>query len=183
MESSGSGSGQGSGVNTPPCIDNCPVSPLIVMVIPDIGFFMANVSLELMASDDDFDSITFVTNVSSVVQIIPESPIVIVNASIDEEANLTLIVDGENLNAVSTPITRLNISVYANDGQVNSEPCVVTVIIEYLPSAVCLEPSVVRSDIQQRTTTLVRQSRAVTVSLVVSQVSFTRNNSDYNESN
>lgn len=171
------GSGSGSGVrapNSPPTIENCPVSSIVAMVAPEIGEFSVSISILLTANDPDADQVIFTTMLNSVEVVSESSRNIIANVSIETDGSfLELTIDGDVLNPVVVISTVLNVSVVASDGVDFSEPCVVPVTIEYLQAAECQDPEQVRSNDQQALSesTVTQQFFAVLVPLVVIEVS------------
>lgn len=174
---SGMGSGSGSGVrapNSPPTIENCPVSRIVKMVSPEIGQFSVNLSVLLAANDPDADQVTFRTMLNSIVEVVSESsPRVIVNASIKADGSfISLTIDGDVLNPVVVISTEFSVAIVASDGLDISEPCVAMLRIVYLQAAVCQDPEQVRSNLQQATSesTTTQQFFGVQVQLIVDEV-------------
>ena len=144
------------------------------MAAPEIGQFSVYLSVLLTANDPDADQVTFRTMLNSVVENVSAlSPRVIVNVSIEADGSIIeLTIDGDTLNPVVVISTVLSVSIVASDGVDISEPCVVSLIIEYLQAAECQDPEQVRSDLQQVTSesTTTQQFFGVRVPLIVDEV-------------
>lgn len=147
------------------------------MVAPEIGTFPVNIGVLLTATDANADPITFRTMLNSVTVLSVFSENVIANASIETDGTfVVLAIDGGVLNPIVVTSTQFNISIVASDGMADSEPCVLSVVIQYLQAAECRPAEEVRSNSEQASSdpTATRQFFAVRVPLIVAEVSRSR---------
>ena len=140
--SGGSGSGQ------PPVIGDCPGSIPTVTVVPQLGLFTVNISIMLNATDDN--NLTVIFSAMNPM----EGSNLITNTTIENDGSfLEITINGDNLNSIMMPTTVLNIMIVASDGFSDSEACIVTVSIEYLPPGECR----VGRTAEEQTSSLVEQ--------------------------
>ena len=125
---------------------NCPVVVQNTMVTPQLGLFTVNISIMLTATDDFLSS-----TISFTAMVTMQSSSLIINATIDSGGSfLAIVINGSALNSIATPTTDFNVTVLANDGFSDSDPCIVAVSIEYLQPSECQIGDEVRTTIGQR---------------------------------